>query len=115
MGKNIQQELLIVSGKTRNHTELKCSEQSIITHSLLCLLSIIDFCIHHGCEKLDEPRELRMRNKNISNFVDPSNDWVIVDGGMLFKHLLCGNAPVQLKALHLLLYAKSSSSLFLQE
>jgi len=31
-----------------------------------------------------------------SNFVDPSNDWVIIDGGMLFKHLFCGNAPVQL-------------------
>jgi len=34
--------------------------------------------------------------KNISNFVDPSNDWVIIDGGMLFKHLLCGNTPKQL-------------------
>jgi len=36
------------------------------------------------------------KTKNISNFVDPSNDWVIIDGGMLFKHLFCGDAPVEL-------------------
>ena len=43
---------------------------------------------HVNCE-----REI----KNISNSVDPSNDWVIIDGGILFKHLFCGNAPVQLQ------------------
>jgi len=37
-----------------------------------------------------------MRNKKYSNFVDPSNDWVSIDGEMLFKHLFCGIAPVQL-------------------
>jgi len=38
----------------------------------------------------------RCETKIFSNFVDPSNDWVIIDGGMLFKHLFCGDAPVQL-------------------
>jgi len=49
-----------------------------------------------GVKRLMNHMNCGCETKNTLNFVDPSNDRVIVDGRMLFKHLFCGNAPVQL-------------------
>ena len=57
-------------------------------------------CIYRCCFEAKDWRKRNIRfrceTKNISNFVYPSNDWVIIDGGMLFKHLFFGDAPVEL-------------------